>query len=71
MSVITVFPDGSNSKDSACNAGDSVSKPGSRRSPEEGHGNPLQDSFLENPMNRVAWWATVPRVAKSLTRGSE
>ena len=29
--------------------------------------NPLQNSLLENPTDRGAWWATVPRVAKSLT----
>ena len=29
------------------------------------HGNPLQYSCLENPMDRGAWWATVHRVAKS------
>ena len=33
--------------------------PGSRRSPGEGHSNPLQNSCLENPMDRGAWWATV------------
>ena len=33
--------------------------PGSERSPEEGNGNPLQYSCLENPMDRGAWWATV------------
>ena len=33
-----------------------------------GHGNPLQDSCLENPMDRGAWWATVHRVAKSWTQ---
>ena len=38
--------------------------PGSGRSPEEGHGNPLQYPCLENPMDRGAWWATVHRVAK-------
>ena len=32
------------------------------RSPEEGHGNSLQYSCLENPMDRGAWWATVHRV---------
>ena len=32
---------------------------GSGRSPGEGHGNPLQYSCLENPMDRGAWWATV------------
>ena len=30
-----------------------------------GHGNPLQYSYLENPMDRGAWWATLHRVAKS------
>ena len=32
------------------------------------HGNPLQYSFLENPMDKGAWWATVHGVAKSRTR---
>ena len=36
--------------------------PGSRRSPAGGHGNPLQHSCLENPMDREAWQATVLRV---------
>ena len=39
--------------------------PGSGRSPGEGHGNPLQYSCLENPMDRGAWWATIHGVAKS------
>ena len=39
--------------------------PGSRRSPGGGHGNPLQYSCLENPMDRAAWRATICRVAKS------
>ena len=34
--------------------------------PEGGHGNPLQYSCLENPMDRGAWWATVHGVAKEL-----
>ena len=34
---------------------------------EEINGNPLQYSFLENPMDRGAWWATVHRIAKSWT----
>ena len=34
------------------------------RTPEGGHGNPLQYSCLENPMDRRAWWAKVHRVAK-------
>ena len=37
------------------------------RSPGEGHGNPLQYSYLENLMDRGAWWAMVHRVAKSRT----
>ena len=41
---------------------------GSGRSPAGGHGNPLQYSCLENPMDRGGWWATVHGVAKSWTR---
>ena len=42
--------------------------PRSGRSPGEGHGNSVQYSCLENPMDRGAWWATVYGVAKSQTR---
>ena len=35
---------------------------------EKGNGNPLQYSFLENPMNREAWQATVHRIAQSWIR---
>ena len=42
----------------------SCSVPGSGRSPGGGHGNPLQYSCLEHPMDRGAWWATVQRVTK-------
>ena len=42
--------------------------PGSGRSPGEGNGNPLQNSCLENPMDRGAWWATVHGVAKGWTQ---
>ena len=52
------------SKESACNAQDVGSIPGSGRSPGEGNGNPLQFSCLENPTDRVAWRATVHEVAK-------
>ena len=38
------------------------------RSPGGGHGNPLQYSFLENLLDRGAWWATVHRVTESQTR---
>ena len=48
------FPGSSNGKESACNAGDLGSIPGLGRSTGEGHGNPLQDSCLENPMDRGA-----------------
>ena len=41
--------------------------PGSGRSPGGGHGNPLQYSCLENPMDRGTWWAAVHKVAKSRT----
>ena len=43
----------------------------SGRSPGGGHGNPLQSSCLENPMNRGAWPATIHRVTKSRTQLSE
>ena len=36
--------------------------------PERGHGNPLQYSSLENPMDTGAWWATVHGAAKSRTQ---
>ena len=54
-------------KESACNAADSGSIPGSGRSPGEGNGNPLQYSCLENPMDRGAWQVIVHGVAKSQT----
>ena len=41
---------------------------GSGRSPGEGQGNPLQYSFLENPMDRGAWQAAVYRVSQSQTQ---
>ena len=50
--MITGFPGGSDSKESACNAGDPGSTPGSGRSPEEGNGYPLQYSYLENSLER-------------------
>ena len=45
--------------------------PGLGRSPGGGHGNPLQYSCLENPMDGGAWWATVHRVPKSWTQLSD
>ena len=64
------FPGGSDDKESACNAGDLGSIPGSERSPEEGNGYPLQYSCLENSMDRGAWWAKVYVVTKSQTRSN-
>ena len=46
------FPGSSAGKESACNAGDPSSIPGSERSPGEGHRNPLQYSCLENSHGR-------------------
>ena len=47
--------------------GDAVSLPGLGTSPGEENDNPLQYSYLENPMDRGAWWATVHGIAKSWT----
>ena len=55
------------SKESACNAGDSGLIPGSGRSSGEGNGYPLQYSCLGNSMDRGAWRATVYGVAKHQT----
>ena len=54
-SVYVGFPGGSEVKAPACNAGDLGSIPGSGRFPGEGNDNPLQYSYLENPMDRGAW----------------
>ena len=55
-------------KNSSVNVGDIRDAgliPGLGRFPEGGHGNPLQYSCLENPMDRGAWQITVHRVTKS------
>ena len=52
--VFLGFPDGSNGKESACIVGDLGSIPGLGRFPGEGHGNLLQCSCLENPVDRGA-----------------
>ena len=57
-------PRSSDDKASACSAGDPSSVPGSRRSPGERIGYPLQYSCLENPTDRGAWQATVHRAAR-------
>ena len=46
-------------------AGDTGLIPGSGRSPGGGNSNPLQYSYLENPVDRGAWWVTAHGVAKS------
>ena len=65
------FLNGSSGKESACLAGDTGdvgSIPGLGRSHGEGNGNLLQDSCLENPMDRGAWQATAQSVVKSRTQ---
>ena len=64
---LTGLPGWLRGKESACNAEDRGWIPGSGRSPGGGHGNPLQYSFLENPMDRRTWWATVHEVTKNRT----
>ena len=61
------FSGGSEGKESAHNAGDLGSIPGSIRSPGEGNGNRLQYSCLGNPMDRGARQTTVHGIAKSQT----
>ena len=56
---------------SACNAGDPGFIPGLGTSSGEGNDNPLQYSYLENSMDRGAWWVTVHEIAKSWTRLSD
>ena len=60
------FPHGSNSKESACNAGDPGSILGLGRSSGEGNSR-IQYSCLKNSMDRGAWWSTVHGVAESDT----
>ena len=65
-----LFPGGSVSKESACDAGDSGdagSIPGLRGAPKEGNGNAFQYFCLENPVDKGAWWVTVHGVTKSWT----
>ena len=55
-------------KNSPASTGDMSLIPGSGRYPGEGNGNPFQYSYLENPMDRRTWQATVRGVAKSQIR---
>ena len=63
--IIMGIPGGSDGKESACTAGDPGSILELRRSTGEGNGTPLQDSCLENPIDRGACWAIVHKVTKS------
>ena len=67
MNIANIFPGGSDSKESTCNAGDPGLIPASGRSPAEGNGNPLQYFCMENSMDRGAWQATVYGIEKSET----
>ena len=67
---VIVFPGGASGKEPACQCRrhrDTGLISGSGRCPGGGHGNPLQYSCLENPMDRGAWWAMVHRVTQSQT----
>ena len=66
--LIVGFPGGSDSKESACNAGDPGSIPGLGRSSGEGNGNLLHYSCLENSMDRAAGLATVHVITKNQTQ---
>ena len=61
------FPGDAEVNNPSANAGDADLIPGWGRSPGEGHGNPLQYSCLESPMNREAWQDTVHGVVNSWT----
>ena len=65
------FPGGASGKESTCQCGgmgDLDSILGLGRPRRGGHGNPFQDSCLENPLDRGAWQATVYSAAKSQTQ---
>ena len=71
MFLFQDFPSSSVGKESACSAGDAGRcrfDPWVGKIPGGGNGNPLQYSFLKNPMDRGAWWAIIHRIAKSQTR---
>ena len=68
------FPGGASGKNPPANTGaigDTGSLPELGRSPGGGHANPLQYSYLENPMDRRTWQATVHGTAKSWTQLSD
>ena len=63
------FPGGASGKDlgDAGDVRDMGSIPGLGRPPGGGHGNSLHHSYMENPMDRGAWWAMVQRISNSQT----
>ena len=67
MPIHIYLPVGSVVKNMPANAGDVGSVPELGRSPGEGNGRLLQYSYLGNPKDRGAWWATVYGVAKNQT----
>ena len=68
LSPALVFLGSSVVKNLSASAGDMGLIPGLERSPGEGSGEPVQDSYLGNPMDKGAWWTTVHGVTKSRTR---
>ena len=62
------LPVGSSGKESACQCRGCRFHPWVGKVPWRGHGNLLQYSCLENPMDRGAWWASIYRVSQSLTQ---
>ena len=58
----------SDSKESVCNAEDLSSTPESGNSPGEGNGSPVQYSWLQNSIDRGAWWTTVHGVSQELNK---
>ena len=66
--LVSLYPGGSDGKESVCNARDLGSIPESGRSPGEGKGYPLQCSCLENSMDREAWQAAIHEVTKDQTQ---
>ena len=71
LSIRVRLPRWLSGKESACNARDMGSIPGSGRSPRGGLGNLLQYPCLKNSMDRWAWMAIVQRITKSPTRLSD
>jgi len=67
--LIVGLPQWLSGKESTCSAGDTVSIPISGKSPQGGHGNPLQYFCLENPMDRGVFQAVVYGVLKRVRHG--